>query len=346
MKKLLFIIFFPITLPIYLLYKFFIWIGDTFIPFLQFDVFPLFTDKLFPVIKRYCKEKSAEMGKNSKRDLANADNSTETIEHSDFSPEQLPKKHAESDRKTLVADGTVDNELKLSCSINTGMSDIIKHPPPYTREEYETIRKAETEQQCNTLKKCYNTNDFESQLSCAQIYDFWGSSYRWLAIHHFNRCIELIKHTGCIELVDGRKYIKFGECMYSYNIYSNIYSRLGYLYEGCRDFENAINAYNNAIENRPELPTAYVEVADCLRKQNEINKAIDFLEKVKTTNYYISPEPHSCFVSVIDKHLNELYKKKEKGYIYRPRKDDLRYVDYSMSIDDICNTYLQKNSIK
>lgn len=71
MKKLLFIIFFPITIPLYLIYRFFGWFIDTFIPFLQYDaipfvqdnVFPLFTDKLFPAIKRLIKsvkEKSAE----------------------------------------------------------------------------------------------------------------------------------------------------------------------------------------------------------------------------------------------------------------------------------------------
>lgn len=71
MKKLLFILFFPITIPLYLIYRFFGWFVDTFIPFLQYDaipffqdnVVPLFTDKLFPAIKRLIKsikEKSAE----------------------------------------------------------------------------------------------------------------------------------------------------------------------------------------------------------------------------------------------------------------------------------------------
>ncbi len=52
MKTLLFILFFPITVPVWLLYKLipllFNWIVDTFIPFLQYDVFPL--------IKRFIKK--------------------------------------------------------------------------------------------------------------------------------------------------------------------------------------------------------------------------------------------------------------------------------------------------
>lgn len=75
MKKLLFILFFPITLPIYLIYRFFEWLIDTFIPFVQYDVIPFFTDTLFPAIKRfinYIKEKSAE--KKEKRNL-------KTVEH-------------------------------------------------------------------------------------------------------------------------------------------------------------------------------------------------------------------------------------------------------------------------
>lgn len=63
MKKLLFILFFPITIPLYLIYRFFGWLSDTFIPFVQYDVIPFLSDTLLPAIKKfinYIKEKSAE----------------------------------------------------------------------------------------------------------------------------------------------------------------------------------------------------------------------------------------------------------------------------------------------
>lgn len=75
MKKLLFILFFPITIPLYLIYRFFGWLSDTFIPFVQYDVIPFLSDTLFPAIKKfinYIKEKSAE--KKEKRNL-------KTVEH-------------------------------------------------------------------------------------------------------------------------------------------------------------------------------------------------------------------------------------------------------------------------
>lgn len=73
MKKLLFILFFPITIPLYLIYRFFGWLSDTFIPFVQYDVIPFLSDTLFPAIKKfinYIKEKSAERKAEKNSDIS------------------------------------------------------------------------------------------------------------------------------------------------------------------------------------------------------------------------------------------------------------------------------------
>ncbi|MCH5192231.1 MAG: hypothetical protein J1F23_08725 [Oscillospiraceae bacterium] len=83
MKKLLFILFFPITVPIYIFIKLVIFtaniITDHFIPFLQYDV--------FPKIKQYFREKSAKMQENAKKALS-ADSPKDKNEI-----EYLPYKH-------------------------------------------------------------------------------------------------------------------------------------------------------------------------------------------------------------------------------------------------------------
>ena len=79
-----------------------------------------------------------------------------------------------------------------------------------------------------------------------------------------------------------------------------------------------------------------------MRKQNRLDDAISFLDKAKESLYYINPASHSCFDTVIDNKLQDLYKKRDRGYTFRPKKESFEYYDYSiMTIDEICNSYMQ-----
>lgn len=321
MKTFLFILFFPITVPVWLLYEFLVWffewLGDTFIPFLRYDV--------FPAIKRYFRETSAKMEKNAeklKQEREKDKQEKNKITRSTPKAEDniIIQNPAEPINQESIAEEIIEIPLEVSVSVNSSFDDIIGHGPPFTAEEYKKLRRTETEQQCRALKECYNVNDFSSQWECARIYEFWGAKYRLLAIYHYEKCIKLSK--------DG--FSTF-----------NLYTALGSLYEKSRDFEKAINAYNKVIEDCPYSPTGYVCVAKCLRKQNKLDEAVKFLENAKTSDYYTSPEPHSCFNTCVDSKLQDLYKKKEKGYIFRPKKDSFEYYDYSMTIDEICNSYMQ-----
>ncbi len=321
MKTLLFIVFFPITVPAWLLYKFLVWfsewLGDTFIPFLRYDV--------FPAIKRYLKETSAEMEKNAEKlkqeqEKEKQEKNSITQLTPKIKETIITKSPAEPIHRESLAEKTIEIPLEVSVSVNSSFDDIIGHGPPFTAEEYKKLRRTETEQQCKTLKECYNVNDFDSHWSCARIYDFWGAKYRKLAIYHYERCIELGKDD----------FSTF-----------NLYTALGSLYEKSRDFEKSINAYKKVIEGSPHSPTGYVCVAKCLRKQNKLDEAVKFLENAKASDYYTNPVPHSCFNTCIDSKLQDLYKKKAKGYIFRPKKESFEYYDYSMTIDEICNSYMQ-----
>ncbi len=64
MKKLLFIFFFPITVPVYLLIKLFGWVKDSFIPFMQYDVIPFMNKHIVSKFKNYTKYKSEQIQEN------------------------------------------------------------------------------------------------------------------------------------------------------------------------------------------------------------------------------------------------------------------------------------------
>lgn len=118
---------------------------------------------------------------------------------------------------------------------------------------------------------------------------------------------------------------------------------LGDLYEKSHDFSNAIQMYKKAIESKAEYPMGYLGVARCLLKQYNVSAAIDFLENVKKSKYYLLPNESSHFDICIDELLDDYKKKKERGYVFKPRKKAFNYIyPDTMTIDEICKDYLSK----
>lgn len=95
---------------------------------------------------------------------------------------------------------------------------------------------------------------------------------------------------------------------------------LGQAYEGEHQFRHAISAYDHERHLKPDMPAAYVKIADVMRKMNRLTDAIQLLRTVQKTPYYQNPSFGSCFNTVIDSHLSDLEEKQKRGYIYRPRK--------------------------
>lgn len=60
---------------------------------------------------------------------------------------------------------------------------------------------------------------------------------------------------------------------------------MGRSYENSRNFADAIKIYTKDIKAKPEHPSSYVKIADCLRKLNMLDDAISFLEDAKKTDY-------------------------------------------------------------
>ncbi len=64
MKKLLFVLFSPITIPIYLAIKLFCFIKDSFIPFVKYDVIPFINNRIIPKFKEYKTYKAEQISDN------------------------------------------------------------------------------------------------------------------------------------------------------------------------------------------------------------------------------------------------------------------------------------------
>jgi tetratricopeptide (TPR) repeat protein len=109
-----------------------------------------------------------------------------------------------------------------------------------------------------------------------------------------------------------------------------VYSDLGECYEGVYDFDNALRCYKLANKMDPAMPSGYIRIAQIYTKLGQINEAIKLLEQAKKTPYYQPKKVKNVldnsyhiddsFKVVIDNSLKDFINKKEKGYVYRPRK--------------------------
>ena len=104
MKKLLFILFFPITVPIYLLIKLFGWVKDSFIPFMQYDVIPFVNEHIISKIKEYAKYKAEQM---QKEDAVNSIESSNPVQET---------ADLKCDMQTECSDNKTANVKEVACS--------------------------------------------------------------------------------------------------------------------------------------------------------------------------------------------------------------------------------------
>lgn len=110
---------------------------------------------------------------------------------------------------------------------------------------------------------------------------------------------------------------------------SGLYHCLGELYEKEYDFNNALIAYESCIKLSPTNHHLYGRKVDVLIKMNRIDDALDYLATVKKSKYYKKYKNNydeDVFMKTINRLVLECNEKKEKGYVYRPRKQKINYV--------------------
>lgn len=100
---------------------------------------------------------------------------------------------------------------------------------------------------------------------------------------------------------------------------SGIYSQLGKLYETSHDFDKALACYRKQLEYDTWSHFPYLNIAEVMRKKNDLDSAIATLEEAKIHPNY-SGNQELFYGQVIDNYLNDMKQKKERGYVFRKKK--------------------------
>lgn len=321
MKKLLFVIFFPITIPVYIYFKIcsflFSWIIDTFIPFMKNKAFPAFKSKNLHATNKFMQKRAVGKTKSDNRIEQNNNNIEKTERVEALSYTNRPSVEIK------IQDENINKSYTLSTSLEfeDWFISIVGHLPPFTDKEYRKIKKHETLQQIKCLKKYQKLDSFDACYESGKVYEYWGADYRLLAIKSFEECL---KYPPTLPI-------------------GIVYSTLATLYEKNHQFEEAVEFFQKDIDEEPYYSSGYNGKARCLVKLGKFDEAIDMLEAVKDTEYYKNPIKDPAFARSIDRTIEKCIAKKERGYIFKPRNKSFDYIDpNNFSLDDICNEYLQK----
>lgn len=151
-------------------------------------------------------------------------------------------------------------------------------------------------------------------------------AYYWLGSKYCTQAItflcEYIK-SGCLP-DKGKRYVpEFDMYVESKHNLACAYHDLGVSCERNYQFEDAMKCYIKAAKLQPYYSHHYVFIARLCAKLNNLDRGIRILTKVIESNEYYQKskftETHD-FKNAIEIELRDLINKKERGYVYRPRK--------------------------
>lgn len=152
----------------------------------------------------------------------------------------------------------------------------------------------------------------------AYAYYWLGAEYRPQAINAF---VEYIR-SGCLPDVEKRYIPEFDFYANCRHNRASAFHDLGVCFEKEYQFENAMRCYSKALKTEPFYECHYIFIARLYAKMNNLSEGISFMTDVQKTNKYyrMSHNTNGTFAKAIDIELEELISKKERSYVYRPRK--------------------------
>ena len=155
----------------------------------------------------------------------------------------------------------------------------------------------------SVIKTYSNSTHPLDKLACGLAYINEGAAYRKLAIE----CFEYyFSHPSKMPIAEN-KHPYFSEWQ--------LHSELANLYEKEYDFDKAIHELEECIRfSSINDGVEYTRIADVIVKKEGVDQAIEYIIQIKKSNIYPKMK------NMIDYEYNELLKKKDKGYVYRPRK--------------------------
>lgn len=154
-------------------------------------------------------------------------------------------------------------------------------------------------------------------------YAWSNKEYRQLAIHYLNYYLSN-------ELWDGAYLNRYRSSVNDEERKKEhlckMYDYLFDAYIGTYEFDKALETAEHMIEIDISNPTCHMAKCEILIKLNKLNECKEWLEAQKKLPFYkldekhLETEPQNWFYFTINRLLNDVNEKIEKGYVYRPRK--------------------------
>ena len=200
--------------------------------------------------------------------------------------------------------------------------------PPKSKEAIKFIEKATDRKEIadKIISLCIDINDPRAYHYIAMSYGIKGTKFRPKVIEFLNKYLQnpvfenVNRHYSTEQFYNiTNKEIELGV----------VYENLGSAYEGEYDFENALTSYLKAYEINPYNTPIYCRLATIYSKMHNLDKSISLLKEAKRSAYYKVlkwtdvagiKRTDNTFKTVIDDQLKNYESKKDKGYIYKPRK--------------------------
>lgn len=199
---------------------------------------------------------------------------------------------------------------KLSLAIRLQWSLTVGGPAP-AADVLQVLKECNNDRMAILRKEialCQGFNTPMAYCILSDAYCFMGASYRAETIFYLEKYLADPAWIPWQEK-DRMRYLAFR------------WHYLGQAYEDEHQFKKAIYAYDQQRHLDPSIPSAYVSIAQVMRKMNELTAAIQFLKTTQKTSYYQTPAFGSNFNTVVDSCLSDLEEKQSRGYIYRPREN-------------------------
>lgn len=178
------------------------------------------------------------------------------------------------------------------------------------------------------IKICGEPNTPQKRYIYAMAYGWSNKEYRRKAIYYINFYLEngLYEDKYLHSFKDINSTIEERKKEHIYDMTSMLID----LYIREYDFDNAARLIEKNILLIPSLPLSYRKKVEVLIKTNKIDEAITFLQNFKKSKYYCKSEkyyPTTWMIDTINELLNDCTSKKEKNYVYKPRKQTINYIE-------------------
>lgn len=161
------------------------------------------------------------------------------------------------------------------------------------------------------IEVCGPANSPKARYLYAITYAWSRKEYNDKAIYYLEQYLNNPLYTGAYRKLNSQYSLEKRKKIHI----SEMLGYLGKAYEKSYNFEKALNCQLKRLDLDPEFAGIYVTVSEIYTKLNQLNKALDILNRAQTTIYYKDE-----FKTTIDNYIEKIKAKINSNYVYKPRK--------------------------